>query len=111
MADDDFGEPIVTAAKALNIRRGALYRILLFVDTGHSVARVQSLAELHHELPVATAEHMVAIWQSLPTTQRPAERHRSLLWDDNLTVHRREPKPLAHHGASIQSAAERRDAS
>lgn len=111
MADDDFGEPIVTAAKALNIRRGALYRILLFVDTGHSVARVQSLAELHHELPVATAEHMVAIWQSLPTTQRPAERHRSLLWDDNLTVHRREPKPLAHHGASIQSTAERRDAS
>jgi hypothetical protein len=111
VADDDFGEPIVTAAKALNIRRGALYRILLFVDIGHSVARVQALAELHHELPVASAEHMVAIWQSLPTTERPNERHRPLLWGDNSTVHRREPKPLAHHGASIQPAAQRRDAS
>lgn len=32
LADDDLGEPIVTAAKAVNIGRGALYRMLLFVN-------------------------------------------------------------------------------
>src|SRR5690242_14601308 len=85
LADDDLGEPIVTAAKALGIRRGALYRILLFVNIGRSVARVQALTELHHELPRQTAEHMVAIWQSLPKVDRPAERHQPLLWEDNAT--------------------------
>lgn len=85
VADDDLGEPIVTAAKALDIRRGALYRILLFVNIGRSVARVQALTELHHELSRQTAEHMVAIWQSLPNMDRPAERHRPLLWEDNAS--------------------------
>lgn len=83
VADDDLGEPIVTAAKTLDIRRGALYRILLFVNIGRSVARVQALTELHHELPRRAAEHMVAIWQSLPNVDRPAERHQPALWEDN----------------------------
>jgi hypothetical protein len=83
VADDDLGEPIVAAAKTLDIRRGALYRILLFVNIGRSVARVQALTELHHELPRQTAEHMVAIWQSLPNVDRPAERHQPVLWEDN----------------------------
>src|SRR5215471_18724267 len=83
VADDDLGEPVVTAAKALNIRRGALYRILLFVNVGRSVARVQALTELHHQLPLQAAEHMVAIWQSLPRLDQPAERHQPILWDDS----------------------------
>jgi uncharacterized protein (DUF2336 family) len=89
LADDDLGEPIVTAAKALDIRRGALYRILLFVNIGRSVARVQALTELHHELPRQTAEHMVAIWQSLSNVDRPADRHQPLLWEDNASSHPR----------------------
>ena len=89
VADDDPGEPIVIAAKALGIRRGALYRILLFVNIGRSVARVQALTELHHELPRQTAEHMVAIWQSLPNVDRPAERHQPLLWEDNASSRQR----------------------
>jgi|GraSoiStandDraft_9_1057307.scaffolds.fasta_scaffold139946_2 hypothetical protein len=107
VADDDLGESIVTAAKALNIRRGALYRILLFVDAGRSVARVQALTELHHELPMQTAEHMVAIWQSLP--KRPVERHQPLLWNDNSATDRRMVSAIAHHADS--SAPEKRDAS
>ena len=97
----------MTAAKALNIRRGALYRILLFVDAGRSVARVQALTELHHELPMQTAEHMVAIWQSLP--KRPVERHQPLLWNDNSATDRRMVSAIAHHADS--SAPEKRDAS
>lgn len=109
VADDDLGEPIVTAAKALNMRRGALYRILLFVKVGRSVARIQALTELHHELPVQAAEHMVAIWQSLPKVDRPAERHQPMLWDDNSTTRSRAASAIAHH--ADLSPPEKRDAS
>jgi hypothetical protein len=109
MADDDLGEPIVTAAKALNIRRGALYRILLFVNVGRSVARVQALTELHHELPVQTAEHMVAIWQSLPRLDQPAERHQPMLWDDSSARRPRTQGAITHHPVSV--LPEKRDAS
>jgi phosphoglycolate phosphatase-like HAD superfamily hydrolase len=109
--DDDFGEPIVTAAKALNISRGVLYRILLFLNmrTGHSVARIQALARLHHELPIRAAEQMVAIWQSLPEMTRPAERHYQLLWDDH-GARKREARLTANHAASTPWPAERRGA-
>jgi hypothetical protein len=109
VADDDLGEAIVTAAKALNIRRGALYRILLFVDAGRSVARVQALTELHHELPMQTAEHMVAIWQSLPKVARPGERHQPVLWNDTPAVNRRMASTIGHQ--PDVSLSEKRDAS
>jgi hypothetical protein len=109
VADDDLGEPIVTAAKALDIRRGALYRILLFVNIGRSVARVQALTELHHELPRQTAEHMVAIWQSLPKMDRPAERHQPLLWDDSASARPRMAGATTH--LALLAPPKQRDAS
>ncbi len=109
VADDELGEPLVTAAKALNMRRGALYRILLFVNVGRSVARVQSLTELHHQLPSQTAEHMVAIWRSLPKLDRPAERHQPMLWEDHSVAHSRTISAIAHQVDS--SPVEKRDAS
>jgi hypothetical protein len=109
LADDDLGEPIVTAAKALEIRRGALYRILLFVNIGRSVARVQALTELHHELPRQTAEHMVAIWQSLPKVDRTVERHQPLLWEDNRTSRPRIAGATTHQ--ALLAPPKQRDAS
>lgn len=109
VADDDLGEPIVTAAKALKIRRGALYRILLFVNVGRSVARIQALTELHHEMPWQSAEHMVAIWQSLSNVDRPAERHRPMLWNDDSTTRLKTVSAIAHH--ADLSPPEKRDAS
>jgi hypothetical protein len=109
VADDDLGEPIVTAAKALNMRRGALYRILLFVNVGRSMARVQALTELHHELPWQSAEHMVAIWQSLPHVERPVERHRPTLWNEDSTTRPRTINAIAHH--ADLAPPEKRDAS
>jgi len=109
VADDDLGEPIVAAAKALNIRRGALYRILLFVNVGRSVTRVQALTKLHHDLPVQTAEHMVAIWQSLPSLDRPAERHQPMLWDDSSARRPRTESAIAHH--PVLTVPEKCDAS
>src|SRR5262249_58163047 len=109
VADDDLGEPVATAAKALNIRRGALYRILLFVNVGRSVARVQALTELHHQLPLQAAEHMVAIWQSLPKVDRLLERHQQTFWDDASTTRLRALSAIEHHASA--PPAEKRDAS
>jgi hypothetical protein len=109
VADDDLGEPIVTAAKALDIRRVALYRILLFVNIGRSVARVQALTELHHQLPRQTAEHMVAIWQSLPKVDRAAARHKPLLWEDNQSSRSRIASATTHH--ALLPPPKQRDAS
>jgi uncharacterized protein (DUF2336 family) len=112
LAGDDLGEPIVTAAKALNIGRAALYRILLFVNMkiGHSVARVQALAELHHEISREAAEQMVAIWQSLSKVDRPVQRYQPLFWDDGA-AHSEAMKAPAHAAATSTAPAERRDAS
>jgi hypothetical protein len=68
VAGDEFGEPIVVAAKALVIPRDLLYRILLFVNTavGHSVERVHALAALYDEMTTQAAHDLVATWQALP---------------------------------------------
>jgi hypothetical protein len=113
LADDELGEPIITAAKALNIRREVVYRILLFVNVaiGHSVERVHALALLFDELTVQAAEHMVAIWQALPNAARPAERHHSLFWDDDARSRTRTAKPADRHAPPAQQPVARRDAS
>lgn len=108
IADDELGEAIVIAAKALNIRRGALYRILLFVNIGRSAARIRSLSELHHELPAQAAAHMVAIWRALPNVDRPTERHQTVLWE-NTTTRARMASPIANR--ALLPAPQRRDAS
>jgi hypothetical protein len=107
LADDELGEPIVTAAKALNIRREVLYRILLFANVaiGHSVERVHALASLFDELTVPEAEHMVAIWQALPNTARPVERHQPLFWDDDARSRARAAKPADRHAPAAQPPA------
>jgi hypothetical protein len=113
LADDELGEPIVTASKALDIRREVLYRILLFVNVaiGHSVERVLALACLFDELTVQAAEHMVAIWQALPKADRPAERHQPLFWDDDTRARARPVKPAVRLAPAAQQPAARRDAS
>jgi hypothetical protein len=72
IANDELGEPILVAAKALRLRRDVLYRILMFVNpaVGHSVERVHTLATFYDELELRSAEGMLAIWQSLPAGER-----------------------------------------
>lgn len=109
IADDDLGEPIVTAAKALNIRRGALYRILLFINIGRSVARVQALTEFHHELPVEAAEQMATIWRALPKVDHATERYLPVLWESKSTTGARRASAITDH--PLLAAPQRRDAS
>jgi len=95
MVHDHLGEPIVVAAKALEVPRDVLYRILLFVNAavGHSVERVHALAALYDEITMQAAEGMVAIWQSLQNDERAATKYQPVTWSE--TYARRRPAPAA----------------
>jgi len=103
---DDSGEPIIVVAKALGIARGALYRVLMFLNpaVGHSVERVHALAALYDELTAPAAEGMVAIWQALPRRERAATKHRPLTWDDETRRHAR-PAALGLRGTRATISA------
>ena len=116
--DDDLGEPLLVAGKALGIARDAIYRMLMFVNpvVGHSVERVHALAALCDEITAAAAEGMVAIWQALPKGDTrcdgAATRYRPVTAGD-------EPRPKARAPGATQAqrpagdppARARRDAS
>jgi hypothetical protein len=72
IANDELGEPIVVAAKALNVPRDQLYRILLFVNTavGHSVERVHALAALYDRISLLAAQDLLAVWQALDAEKK-----------------------------------------
>jgi uncharacterized protein (DUF2336 family) len=111
IASDDLGEPIVTAAKALNMPRDVVYRVLLFVNTtvGHSVERVHALAALYDEMTTQTAEHMVAIWQALHMNERAAAAHQPLFWNDENRARARTATVTARRAPATQRSNGRRD--
>jgi hypothetical protein len=113
IVSDELGEPIVVAAKSLNISRDVLYRILLFINTsvGHSVERVHALAELYDELSSRAAEDMIAIWQALRNDERPVARHQPVHWDDETRTRARPNLATAQRAPATSRRNERRDAS
>jgi hypothetical protein len=112
IARDELGEPIVVAAKVLNIPRDLLYRILLFVNTsvGHSVERVHALAELHDEITTQAAGDLVAIWQALDVDkgEGAAPSYQPLLANDDSSAR---AAPAAQRTPAAARVSERRDAS
>jgi uncharacterized protein (DUF2336 family) len=113
IAGDELGEPLVVAAKALNLPREVVYRLLLFVNNavGHSVERVHALATLYDEMPREAAEHLVAIWQALRTAERKAGKHQPVFWNDEARVRARTASVTVQRAPSSQRLPGRRDAS
>jgi hypothetical protein len=111
IAEDDLGEPVLVAAKAFDIPRDVLYRILMFLNpvVGHSVERVHALAALFEEMTTASADSMVAIWQTLRRGERAAVKHQPLVWDDETRRRARPEKPLQRLPAAF--VKDRRSAS
>ena len=109
IAHDDLGEPIVIVARALNIPRDVVYRILLFVNTtvGHSVERVHALAALYAEMTAPAAEGMLVIWQSLQQNERATAKHRPLAWDDGTRRRVRPGMPVQRTPAAPRTTTRR----
>src|SRR5262249_60733692 len=63
IVSDDLGEPIVVAAKAMDLPADVVQRILLFMNPriGQSVERVYDLAQLYSEISVEAARRLVPI--------------------------------------------------
>jgi len=91
LADDKSGEPLVIAAKALNMPADALQRILLCLNPaiGQSVQRVYALADLYEELKADAALCMAAIWQT--TAQQTGHK----------------PKPSTHQPQYVEDSSSR----
>ena len=103
IVDDEFGEPMVVLAKALDMSADVLVRILLLLNTaiGHSVERVFALVRMHEQLSAAAALHVVSSWQSRPFAAPRKAAHQPLHWDDERRGARRmfSPAPVQQRPA------------
>ena len=63
IVEDEMGEPIVVAAKAMSLPADILQRIVLFMNprVGQSVDRVYELSALYNEISVESARRLIAI--------------------------------------------------
>lgn len=90
IVDDELGEPVAVIAKALAIPADILVRILLFLNprVGRSVERVFGLVDLHEQMSLEAAFHLVASWQEAHSHKGTAE-YRPLHFDDERFAARR----------------------
>jgi hypothetical protein len=97
IADDPGGEPLLLAAKALDMPPEPLVRILLFVNPliGESVSRVFALAQLYVDLPRAAALQVLA---SLRDGATARATHQPALWNDDAAAGRRAGMDAARRG-------------
>jgi hypothetical protein len=97
MIEDDSGEPLLIAAKALGMPSEVLVRIVLFVNpaVGESVARVFALAQLYPDVPRAAALQLLA---SLRSGAPVRATHQPALWDDGAEAGRRAGTEAARRG-------------
>jgi hypothetical protein len=82
IVNDELGEPIVVAAKAMNLPADMLQRMLLFMNprVGQSVDRVYELAGLYGEISVDAARRLVAIWRDADEAESKPGRYEPVTW-------------------------------
>jgi hypothetical protein len=102
LTDDPTGEPILVAAKALDMPADVLQRILLCLNPAisQSVNRVYDLSDLYEELKPEAALRLVAIWQighrpPLPTLQPQYSDEKNRPRPDATATQRRWPTTKA----------------
>jgi hypothetical protein len=78
---DESGEPIIVAAKAMDLPADVVQRALLFMNPriGQSVDRVYELAELYGVISVNAARRLIAIWREADN-ERSRVHHQSVAW-------------------------------
>ena len=102
IVEDDMGEPIVVAAKAMKLPADVLQRILLFMNprVGQSVERVYELAGLYADITADAARRLIGIWRDADPPDARTPKHVAL-WQDAVEqartalsdIARRSPAP------------------
>ena len=109
IVEDDSGEPIVAAAKAMELPPDVLQRILLFMNprVGQSVDRVYELAGLYADITVEAALRLIRIWRDADPPELNLAKH-AALWQDAVEqartalsdITRRVPAPRRENPAA-----------
>ncbi len=100
--NDELGEPLVAAAKAMVLPSDVLQRMLLFVNpcVGQSVDRVYELAELYNEITVDAARRLIAVLREADPGKHMPHRHESPPWRNAAENARRALSQIAHRPAA-----------
>jgi hypothetical protein len=108
MVEDELGEPIVVAAKAMNLPADVLQRIILFMNpsVGQSVDRVYELANLYNEISALAAGRLVAILRDADPAVSPKPQPERMTWRTAAESARR---ALSEISRTPQGGASERD--
>jgi hypothetical protein len=76
------GEPMVVAAKAVELPAEALRRALLFMtpSAGQSVDRIYELAELYAEISMEAACRLISIWRNADAAENGHIHYEPVGW-------------------------------
>jgi hypothetical protein len=93
IVNDPWGEPLVIAARALEMPIDSLQRILLCVNPaiGHSVRRVYSLSALYRDMSRESGLRLLAIWRAASAVTRASTEYQPKSPEDD----RRGPRDVA----------------
>jgi hypothetical protein len=109
MVGDELGEPIVVAAKAMDMPAEALQRMLLFLNpkVGQSVDRVFTLSALYNEISVDAARRLIGIFRDAETAERKSSRYVPTTWHQAVESARRALSEISRQPAGQRSARDR----
>jgi hypothetical protein len=99
MVNDELGEPIVVAAKAMDMPADALQRMLLFLNpkVGQSVDRVFTLAALYNEISVDAARRLIGIFRDADAVERKSSRYVQTSWHQAVESARQALSEISRH--------------
>jgi hypothetical protein len=82
IVNDEMGEPMVVAAKAVELPAETLKRVLLFMTpwAGRSVDRIYELAELYTEISVGAACRLISIWRDADSAENSHVHYEPVAW-------------------------------
>lgn len=110
IVNDEMGEPMVVAAKAVDLPAETLRRLLLFMTpwAGQSVDRVYELAELYGEISVEAACRLISIWRDSDPADTSPMRYEPVTWpaaaeNARRALSERSHRPELQHEARVRS--------
>jgi Uncharacterised protein conserved in bacteria (DUF2336) len=82
IVNDEIGEPMVVAAKAVELPAETLRRVLLFMTpwAGQSVDRIFELAELYAEISATAACRLISIWRNADPPENSHAHYEPAAW-------------------------------
>jgi len=82
IVNDELGEPIVVAAKAMGLPAEVLQRLLLFWSSwvGQPVDCICELADLYDEISTDAAHRLIAIWREDKRAEDEPVQHEPVAW-------------------------------